>query len=254
MSGNRPALALANEAYSDQGSWRKNSELIDALPYVDSLESAEKVAINALIEEEVGRLPPLNHATRSNPSNQTLVPYSQLKNIDKKPSDYLKELPPIPPSRLESHQLIQTEFERISRGEQLDAMDIERYNLNPPPPSKRSDPAAWQAALDNANAQLEHQRNRLLNLELLLKFGPSTWRAHNEAVASYASRLKNQVQDSRNGIENLNKERKLQQIAAGRELFALEEEYLSLVTKNAQLESVCQSLEEEISRLDESKQ
>lgn len=40
------------------------------------------------------------------------------------------------------------------------AMDTARYNLDPPPPTKRSDHNAWRAVLDNAHAQLEHQYNR----------------------------------------------------------------------------------------------
>lgn len=40
------------------------------------------------------------------------------------------------------------------------AMDTARYNLDPPPPTKRNDYTAWRAALDNAHAQLEHQQNR----------------------------------------------------------------------------------------------
>ena len=52
MSGTIP-LALTSESHSDQKGWRKNSEPIDALPYVDSLQPLEKDAVNALIEEEV---------------------------------------------------------------------------------------------------------------------------------------------------------------------------------------------------------
>jgi len=54
MSGNQP-LALANEAFAEQKGWRRDQELIDALPYVDGLQPAEKDAVNALIEEEVRR-------------------------------------------------------------------------------------------------------------------------------------------------------------------------------------------------------
>jgi hypothetical protein len=46
-------LALANEAFGEQRSWQRNQELIDALPYIDSLEPAEKQAVMAVIEEEV---------------------------------------------------------------------------------------------------------------------------------------------------------------------------------------------------------
>ncbi len=51
------------------------------------------------------------------------------------------------------------------------SLDTSRYRLEPPPMTKRNDPNAWKAALDNAHAQLEHQYTRIQNLELLLKNG-----------------------------------------------------------------------------------
>ena len=139
--------------------------------------------------------------------------------------------------------MLDSEFQRVAGGTPLAALDLQRYNLNPPPPAQRGDPAAWQIALDNAHAQLEHQRNRLLNLELLLKFGPTTWRAHNEALASHVGRLQDEVADTRGAIDQLNRERKLQQMAAGKELRQLESEYLSLVAKNSELEGACAKVE-----------
>jgi len=171
--------------------------------------------------------------------------FLQMMEIEKKPSDYLDELPPVPHSRLDGDDLLRNELQRASRGESLSAMDLERYNLNPPPPNQRSDPAAWQAALDNAHAQLEHQRNRQLNLELLLKFGPITWRAHNEALVSFLDRIKADVTATRGAIDQLNRERKLQQTAAGRELQILEEEYTGLLLKTAELETACRAVESE---------
>jgi pre-mRNA-splicing factor SPF27 len=56
-------------------------------------------------------------------------------------------------------------------------LDVTRYQLAAPGPDKAHDPAAWRAAVDNAQAQLEHQHNRVQNLELMLKYGPNTWRA-----------------------------------------------------------------------------
>jgi hypothetical protein len=52
MSGNQ-ALALANSAHGEQTGWRRNQDVIDALPYIDSLTPEEKHAVDALIEEEV---------------------------------------------------------------------------------------------------------------------------------------------------------------------------------------------------------
>lgn len=201
----------------------------------------------------------------------------QARNSEKKPSDYLVELPPVPPSRLEvrlpalpsfrrslasslmspiarflspqGDELLEAELRRAAAGTPLAALDLQRYNLNPPPASQRGDPAAWQAALDNAHAQLEHQRNRLLNLELLLKFGPNSWRAHNEALASHVMRVQGQAAEAAAAVEDLNRERKLQQTAAGRELRALEAEYLSLVAKNVELQGAVERAEAEVAAL-----
>jgi pre-mRNA-splicing factor SPF27 len=220
MGSAQPPLALPEAAFSEEKSWRRHQHLITAFPYVEGLDAAEREAVNTLIEEE-------------------------LQRADKQPDDYLQDLPPVPPSRLQDDQLMQTELARVARGERLAAMDLTRYDLNPPAPSDRTNPAAWQTSVDNARAQLEHQRNRLLNLELLLKFGPDALRAHNEALSADAARLQGKVGEVRAAVEALNRERKLQQTAAGREIRALQEEYLMLVSKNAALEAACRAMEAE---------
>ena len=53
MSAQGQPLALANEAFAEQKSWRRREERVDALPYIDGLEAAEKDAVIRLIEEEV---------------------------------------------------------------------------------------------------------------------------------------------------------------------------------------------------------
>lgn len=42
--------------------------------------------------------------------------------------------------------------------------------------------------MDNAQAQLEHQYNRIQNLELMLKYGPNTWRAQVRQCVGSATR------------------------------------------------------------------
>lgn len=46
-------LALTDVAHGEQKGWRRNTHLVDALPYVDGLSPAEKAAVDKLIEEEV---------------------------------------------------------------------------------------------------------------------------------------------------------------------------------------------------------
>ena len=50
-------------------------------------------------------------------------------------------------------------------------LDATRYCLDAPPASRRHDLAAWKTSVDNAHSQLEHQYLRIINLELMLKYG-----------------------------------------------------------------------------------
>ncbi len=79
-------------------------------------------------------------------------------------------------------------------------LDVTRFRLDPPPAAKRGDAAAWRAALDNAHAQLEHQLNRIANLELLLKFGPNTWRAQAQLSGAAAKQLEAKLADTRKQV------------------------------------------------------
>ena len=71
--------------------------------------------------------------------------------------------------------------------------DTMRYRLDPPPRSERESAEAWEKAIENARAQLEHQATRRANLELALKYAPAAWRARNAwgdaAVKAYEEEL-----------------------------------------------------------------
>ena len=64
-------------------------------------------------------------------------------------------------------------------------------------------------------------------------------------MASHVANLQSEVETTRGAIDQLNRERKLQQNAAGRELKALESEYLALIAKNVELEAACKKVEAE---------
>jgi pre-mRNA-splicing factor SPF27 len=75
-------LALAATAHG-QGV----DDLIDALPYIDPLTPDIKKQVEALIEAE-------------------------MRNSSKRPADYLKEMPALPPAKFEGHPLLLGEYER----------------------------------------------------------------------------------------------------------------------------------------------
>lgn len=217
-------LALDSAPAGEAAGWRRNEDLIDALPYVDTLSDVEKTMVDRLIREE-------------------------MKNSEKKVGDYLQELPPARKLKLEGHPVLESELARLRAGGSMEALDMTRILLEPPPLEKRNDYGAWKRALDNAHSQLEHQYNRLVNLELLKKYGATVWSVHNTVLEAHSNRLEQEAADVGQRIDQINRERKLQQTAVGQELADLQAEWRALVAKNRQIELACGELEAEIKLL-----
>ncbi|WIA40065.1 hypothetical protein OEZ86_013482 [Tetradesmus obliquus] len=246
MSGQPLALEYHGKAQAE-GHWRRGQELIDALAYIDPLTPDVKQQVDKLIEEEMRR-------------------------STKRPADYVKELPPVPPARFGGHTMLQQEYERVRATQPMPPLDVTRYRLDPPPQNKANDysawlaasinahaqPAlnnkandysAWLAASNNAHAQLEHQLGRIANLELLLRFGANAWRAQVAFDEGLLKQSEATLQGLRKSIDQLNRERKLQQQAAGAELRVLEDQYYSALRKNLEISAACQAIEEEMALL-----
>ena len=95
------------------------------------------------------------------------------------PRDYLSHLPRIQvnfkspflqvcwpfsfrvvPSSFYMDSLVKAEYERVARGERSIPLDVTRYHMPEPDSSAASELEAWQSAVRNAKAQLEHLNNR----------------------------------------------------------------------------------------------
>lgn len=109
-------------------------------------------------------------------------------------------------------QLIQEEMSRMEQGKPLPPMDTVRYQLEPPAGTKRSDPAEWSKAVKNAEAQLQHQNTRLVNLELLQKYGSNAWRLHNFQLEAMLKTMQKQLEAVQAQITELSRIRKLEQV------------------------------------------
>jgi pre-mRNA-splicing factor SPF27 len=63
--------------------------------------------------------------------------------------------------------------------------------------NKQGDVQAWEKACKNANAQLEHQLNRITNLELLLRYGGNAWRAQAQLDETVLKQMETTLQSLR---------------------------------------------------------
>ena len=198
---------------------------VDALPYIDQqYTDAARKQVEQLIQEE-------------------------LKSF--KPSkDYLAQWPMREPD-FEAHPLLQAEWMRICDGQPMPKLDTSRYQLAAPPTNKQTDLTAWQKSVENAQSQLEHQSNRITNLELLQKYGANAWRAHLNAVEAANSSVSRLNDNLGAEIEATNRKRKLDQTKVGPTLTKLEGEWAAAVRKNIEIESVCIGVERECQLLRE---
>jgi pre-mRNA-splicing factor SPF27 len=67
-------------------------------------------------------------------------------------------------------------------------VDMSRYNVPGPKGALKEDAQAWRSAVINARVQLEHQQNRLMNLELESEHGDPVWLAYLASLEGVATR------------------------------------------------------------------
>nr|CDS28174.2 pre mRNA splicing factor SPF27 [Hymenolepis microstoma] len=197
--------------------------VVDALPYFDKGydESGMKEA-NALLTEEMRR-------------------YRPTKN-------YLENFPSLngPVSTKFETEVMRTEYHRLANRLPMEMLSMKRYELPPPPTNKLGDLRAWQEAIENAHAQLEHQLVRLDNLELMTEFGSTAWKTYNEELEKILKKHEKDLLEVRRKVQEINWQRKQEQTKAGETLTRLEEEWVSLVGKNYEIEQAILDLEEEL--------
>ncbi|KAL1460552.1 hypothetical protein WDU94_012529 [Cyamophila willieti] len=202
--------------------------LVDALPYIDQGydDPGVREAALAMVEDETRR-------------------YRPTKN-------YLEHIPPLDINKFET-EIMRKDFERIQQRLPMEPLSMVRYKLPQPPTGKMSDIAAWNECVENSMSQLEHQSTRIVNLQLMLDFGPETWKEYLTMLVNCVSQAQNKLTQLRKEIQEINWERKVMQIKGGEQLKKLEAEWVGLVSKNYEIEQACVLLENQIQILEAEK-
>jgi len=196
--------------------------VLDALPYIDPEYGFDGMRdfVNKLIEEEMKTMPP---------------------------KDYLKDKP-LPEFKFGS-TLLEEEYQRVKEGKPMRELDITRYSLGDPPQSRQNDVTAWVKAVENSNAQLMHQSNRLINLELLQKYGGNSWRLHNYQLEGALKHFEAVLEQQKSEITALNKKRKQDQMEAANNLSTLDRRLGQVFRDSLNVELACAQLEAEVEAL-----
>ncbi|KNZ53658.1 hypothetical protein VP01_3171g2 [Puccinia sorghi] len=128
-----------------------------------------------------------------------------------------------------------------------DSLDIERFNI--PYPSDHTNLKDWEDALSNAKSQLEHQRLRLINLDLIGKHGANHWKLSNFLVEQEISKVDKLVEQYKNEIDDVNRRRKAHQTEVGDRLTGLAQKWQNLISTNISLEITNLNLKMEVDTL-----
>ncbi|TDL28819.1 breast carcinoma amplified sequence 2 [Rickenella mellea] len=168
--------------------------------------------------------------------------------LESKPTQNLHPLVPPPFQLFTKNPLLKAEIERVESHQPIPLLDSLRYQL-PAPTSQPATEEDWRAALNNAKAQLEHQRIRHSNVALLQTYGPNAWRIHNYLFESTAKQLELALEELKERTTEVNRERKQSQLRVGQQLTSLETRWTELISNVLQIELANIALEAEVNQL-----
>ncbi|KAG5648192.1 hypothetical protein DXG03_006147 [Asterophora parasitica] len=204
----------------------QHPEIFDSLPYYDD-DLQKYPELKAKVDRELARQP-------------------------KPPSTLHPRVPP-PFELFAKNPLLRAELERVESHQPFPTLDTLRYSL-PPPISSPGTDEEWQSALQNARAQLEHQRIRQTNLTLMQNYGPNAWRIHNYLLEETAKQTEKALEDLKNLTVEVNRDRKNNQNVViqdrlGKQLTSLETQWTELISSVLQIEMANVALDAEIEDL-----
>ncbi|KAH9473965.1 hypothetical protein MJO28_000194 [Puccinia striiformis f. sp. tritici] len=160
---------------------------------------------------------------------------------------FLSEFPNLLASSARPSRLADRSDPNYQSNGSTDSLDIERFNI--PYPDDHTSLEEWEKALSNAKSQLEHQRLRLINLDLIGKHGANHWKLSNFLVDQEISKVDKLVALCKDEIDDVNRRRKAHQTDVGDRLTDLAQKWQNLISTNISLEITNINLKMEVEAL-----
>lgn len=191
-------------------------EYLDALPYYDTIKDSElKDQVDQLIKNEMKQF---------------------------KPKNYLEHLPY--PELFKSSEFLRLEFERISKGEKLKVIKLPELKK-----TTSSDPKELEKYLNTLKQMTEYENTKMINLQLMEKYAPASWRLYNSHLEKQKNNLDKELEITKQKIDTVNKKRKFEQLECGTKLTEMSIQWDQLVKKNIELRKEIRNLEQQIKRI-----
>eukprot|EP00164_Ancoracysta_twista_P002938 GFYU01003909.1.p1 GENE.GFYU01003909.1~~GFYU01003909.1.p1 ORF type:complete len:251 (-),score=55.56 GFYU01003909.1:146-898(-) len=211
------------QAQVPAGTGREINHLLDALPYVDQEYNDPEMQkrVEKMIQKEMSTF---------------------------KPKDYLKDFPDAT-INIADDSFLKVDMLRVEEGLPMDSIDKTRYGLQPPAENKQKDPIAWRHALNNAQSQFEGHGLRLLNLELMSRYGVNQWRTYIQGLDATKNALQLVLENYKEQCEDVNRKRKADQTKVAQKLQNLEQKFWETAWQNTQLSQATDALDREVKKL-----
>ncbi|KAF4318293.1 hypothetical protein JM18_007059 [Phytophthora kernoviae] len=202
----------------------ENRALIDSLGYVDTEYNSpqSQQTVQQLIRAEMATFAP--------------------------PKDkYLDYLPDYSPS-FGGRTRLQTEFKRVAANVPLNAIDMNRYQVKEPSGKQAKDLQAWEEAVKQLEVAVEHQSNRVMNLELQHAYGTKLAKVRAAVVDGVKAHYERVVKETKAESDKINLLRQQEQARNAAKLQNYQHRYNELLAKNAAIKRASAQQEERLQK------
>ncbi|DBA03048.1 TPA: hypothetical protein N0F65_003236 [Lagenidium giganteum] len=193
----------------------ENQAMIDALGYIDN-------EYNDLATQQV-----VQHLIRA-----------EMTTFTPDTAAYLAFLPTPAPAFAHNPRL-QKEMKRVGANVRLNAIDLNRYQVHEPTKQHAEDAAAWETAVRKLQTAVEHQNNRVMNLELQQQYGAKVWKVRTAVLDGLNAQNKRVLEETQKKSGEINTTRKQQQLLNLPKLQTYQRKYNDLVDKNDVIQRSC---------------